>query len=189
MRTRREFVVALPALIFAARNAGAQQLQTFNGPMSEEAYRPVTLPSKSGAKPSMSDDERDALEHKIKCQCGCPLDVYTCRTTDFACSVSPSMHSDVVRLVGGGYGATEILQAFRNVYGERVLMSPPRVGFNLVGYVTPFIVLAAGATLVAIVLRGWRARAQTAPLVAAAPPLDVSAAEMEQINAAMRSDR
>ena len=89
--------------------------------------------------------ERDAVEHRMRCQCGCTLDVYTCRTTDFSCQVSPSMHRDVMGLVAGGYTAQEILDAFVGVYGERVLMAPPAAGFNLVGWVAPFAVLGGGA--------------------------------------------
>ncbi len=189
MLTRREFTATLSlALVLAPRRIKSQVVQSFSGPMQEDAYRRVSLPAKPGATASMSDDERDELEHKIKCQCGCPLDVYTCRTTDFACSVSPAMHGDVLRLVGGGYGATEILRAFRDVYGERVLMSPPRVGFNWLGYIMPFITLAAGAVAVAMVLYGWRPRAATvaAPVVPA--PIDASAEEIEKLQAAVRRD-
>ena len=92
----------------------------------------------------MTDAQRDDLEHQINCQCGCPLDVYTCRTTDFSCSVSPAMHADVMGLVTGGYSATEILAAFQKVYGERVLMSPIKSGFNWLGYVTPSIAHRSG---------------------------------------------
>src|SRR5688572_28584330 len=88
--TRRNFVLAIPVLglgaaAFPSRIRAAQvPVQTFNGPMADagEVYRLVTLPSKPGAKPSMTDAERDELEHKLHCQCGCQLDVYTCRTTD-----------------------------------------------------------------------------------------------------------
>src|SRR3954454_13872103 len=136
--SRRDFVLALPLLGLSAaalpRVLSAQAVQTFNGPMADanDVYRPVTLPAKPGAQASMTDAQRDDLEHQLHCQCGCNLDVYTCRTTDFACSVSPAMHSDVMGLVAGGYGAQDILAAFKSVYGEKVLMAPVRSGFNLV---------------------------------------------------------
>ena len=128
------------------RRLHAQTTQTFSGPMEQDSYRPVKLAAKAGASPSMTDAQRDDLEHSIKCQCGCPLDIYTCRTTDFSCSVSPAMHGDVMSLVSGGYGAREILAAFQSVYGERVLMSPVKSGFNWLGY-----------TLPSDRYRGWRA--------------------------------
>ena len=93
----------------------------------------------------MTPMQRDALEHQIRCQCGCTLDVYTCRTTDFSCQVSPAMHRDIMALVEGGYSAQEILDAFVDTYGERALMAPKKEGFNWAGYLVPFGALAAGA--------------------------------------------
>jgi len=74
-----------------------------NAPMESDRYKPVKLPAKGA--PVMSQAKRDELEHHIHCQCGCNLDVYTCRTTDFSCEVSPAMHKDVMALVAGGYSA------------------------------------------------------------------------------------
>src|SRR3954465_6604483 len=105
------------------------------GAMDQAASRSVRRPAKPNARPQLTAAQRDDLEHGIRCQCGCTLDVYTCRTTDFSCQVSPSMHRDVLALVQGGYSAQEILDAFVNVYGDRVLMAPPKVGFNILGYV------------------------------------------------------
>lgn len=192
MQTRREFLAAVAAgtpstALFAAR-ANAQRItQTFSGPMEQDAYRPVKLAAKPGAVASMTDAKRDDLEHQIKCQCGCPLDVYTCRTTDFSCSVSPAMHADVMSLVDGGYAATEILAAFQKVYGERVLMSPVKSGFNWLGYVTPSVALGAGAIVVFMLIRKWGERAALRP--AAAPTTtDATPAELDAINAALKDD-
>jgi cytochrome c-type biogenesis protein CcmH len=135
----------------------------------------------------MTDAQRDDLEHQIHCQCGCNLDVYTCRTTDFSCSVSPAMHTDVMGLVAGGHTAPEILAAFRSVYGEKVLMAPTRSGFNLVGYTMPFVALGTGAVIVAALIKRWRSRA---PIVAAVRPddIDATAGELAELDAAVRRD-
>jgi cytochrome c-type biogenesis protein CcmH len=135
----------------------------------------------------MTDAQRDDLEHQIHCQCGCNLDVYTCRTTDFSCSVSPAMHTDVMGLVAGGHTAPEILAAFRSVYGERVLMAPVRSGFNLVGYTMPFIALGTGAVVVAALIKRWKSRA---PIVTTVRPVDVdaTAGELAELDAAVRRD-
>ncbi len=158
--------------------------------MDQLASRPVRLPPKPGAKPSMTAAQRDELEHRIKCQCGCTLDVYTCRTTDFSCQVSPAMHRDVMALVDGGYSAQEIIDAFVKAYGERVLMAPPKEGFNLLGYVAPFAALGVGGVVVFALIRQWRARAP----VAAVPPkpgttrTDATPEELARIDAAVRDD-
>lgn len=173
--------------LLAARGLPAQTVQAFSGPMEQDAYRSVKLGAKPNARPSMTDAGRDDLEHSIKCQCGCPLDVYTCRTTDFSCAVSPAMHEDVMSLVSGGYGAREILAAFESVYGERVLMAPNKSGFNWLGYGLPFIALGAGALFVAVVLRRWRS---PAPRASSGSPPDIDATddELKRISAAVRTE-
>ena len=193
--TRREFVLAVPALGFVAaafpRNIlrGQAGVQTFNGPMADanDVYRPVALPAKPNAQMSMTDPQRDDLEHQIHCQCGCNLDIYTCRTTDFACSVSPAMHADVMGLVAGGHTAQEILAAFKTVYGEKVLMAPQKSGFNLVGYTMPFVAVGAGAVIVASLLKRWKLRAQTVPVVDA-HHIDATEGERAALDAAVKRD-
>ena len=194
MQTRRNFLTALAGAgvsLVVSRAAGAMTMQTtqsFSGPMEQDAYRLVKLEAKPAAGPSMTDEARDDLEHQIKCQCGCPLDVYTCRTTDFSCSVSPAMHGDVMGLVSGGYNASEILAAFQKVYGEQVLMSPIRKGFNLVGYAMPFAVLLTAGIVVAGLIRRWGARAAQQPKLAPTTPIDATEAEMDALQAAIRED-
>jgi len=158
--------------------------------MDQSASRPVRLPPKPGSRVVVSAAERDALEHRIRCQCGCTLDVYTCRTTDFSCQVSPSMHRDVMGLVAGGYTAQEILDAFVGVYGERVLMAPPAAGFNLLGWVAPFAVLGGGTVLVVSLLRRWRRQAPVAPLAGpqTSRPTDATDDELARLEAAVRDD-
>jgi cytochrome c-type biogenesis protein CcmH len=154
---------------------------------ANDVYRPVTLQAKPNATASMTDAQRDDLEHKIHCQCGCNLDVYTCRTTDFACSVSPAMHADVMGLVSGGHSADEILAAFKAVYGEKVLMAPGKSGFNLIGYTMPFVALGAGAVMVSALLKRWKSQTPVgAPL--AASHIDATDSELAALDAAVRRD-
>ena len=136
MMSRRRFFAASAAgvaTLSVARIAGAQQAESqvntgaANAPMESDRYKPVQLAAKGA--PLMDQAKRDELEHHLHCQCGCNLDVYTCRTTDFSCEVSPAMHRDVMALVAGGYSAPE------------------------------FIALLAGIALVLVVLRLLRAPA------------------------------
>ena len=191
MSTRRQFLMSLAAgaaSAVAGRGAFALQVtQNFAGPMQQDAYLPVKLAAKPTAAPSMTDQSRDDLEHRIKCQCGCVLDVFTCRTTDFSCSVSPAMHQDVMRLVAGGYDGVEILAAFQSVYGERVLMAPVKKGFNLVGYVMPFAALLTGGTVVALLIRKWGSHG-SAVAAAGSPAIDATPAELEALDAELRRD-
>lgn len=165
---------------------GDERVGATNMPMDQDRYRPVRLPAKSST-PSMTAAQRDVLEHRIHCQCGCNLDIYTCRTTDFTCQVSPAMHKDVMALVAGGYSAQEIINAFVHTYGEKVLMAPEKRGFNLAGYYTPFIVLAAGIALVLALLRRWHRPAAVAESVQPLP-VDATPEEIARLDALLRRD-
>jgi cytochrome c-type biogenesis protein CcmH len=108
------------------------------------------------------------VERRLRCTCGCGLDIYTCRTTDFTCTFSPELHREVVGLVEQDKNAEEIIAAFVAKYGEKALMAPPRAGFNWAAYLLPGIAI----TFVGLVL-GWvlmrRARRRS-PLPAPAAP-------------------
>lgn len=194
MRTpaRREFLIGAAGAIAAlsAPALAAQQQSNFV-PMDESAYRPVFKPAKPGATPLLDDGSRDALEKRLKCQCPCILDVYTCRTTDFSCGVSPAMHRDVMRLIAGGYGQQEIFDAFVEVYGEVALTEPVKQGFNWLGYFAPAIVLATGATLLTLMLRRWSVAAARTRGLSAVRPASPDAAtddEMERLKRALREE-
>jgi cytochrome c-type biogenesis protein CcmH len=190
---RREFLVGLGgiATALAVRGVGAQQ-QPNTANMNQDAYRAVFLPAKEGATPQLDNLQRDALEKQLKCQCTCVLDVYTCRTTDFSCGVSPAMHRDVMRLISGGYDADEIKKAFVDVYGEVALTAPVKEGFNWVGYFAPSIVLATGGIILTMMLRRWSTRAAVAAPIAAgladSVPAGTTAEELERLKRALREE-
>ncbi len=203
---RREFlgsavlggVAVLGARVTHAQQGGGEAAAPAQGTtsnlfdMDQAAAKTVRRPPKPGASQSMTPDERDALERDIRCQCGCTLDVYICRTTDFSCQVSPAMHRDIISLVDGGYSAKEILDAFVSTYGEQALMAPIASGFNWAGYLVPFAALGVGAIALVTVLRGMQRRPSPAPVrrdVAAAPDdVTATADELAKLHAAIRRD-
>jgi len=186
----------------AATRLGAQEPAQNFAPMEQGAYRPTLRDPKPGATPQLTDGQRDALEHRIKCQCGCILDIYTCRTTDFSCQVSPAMHRDVLRLVAGGYTEAEILDAFVATYGEVALTAPKKEGFNWAGYLAPGAAMAVGAIALTALLRKWAAEARVArearearaaaggaaPAMSGAAVPGVSADDLARLDRALRED-
>jgi cytochrome c-type biogenesis protein CcmH len=157
--------------------------------MREEAYRAVVLPPRASATPRVTTERRDDLEKHLKCQCGCPLDIYTCRTTDFKCPVSPRVHADIEALIAGGYSEAEIRDAFVAIYGERVLTAPKPQGFNLLAYVAPFAAITVFGGLAAWIIRRWRSEPSID--AAAAPRIPQSAGtaeELARLDAAVRND-
>ncbi len=128
-----------------------------------------------------------SIERRLRCTCGCTLDVYTCRTTDFTCTYSPAMHKDVVTMLQQGATQDQVIQAFVDQYGESVLMAPPPHGFNLAGYLVPgLVVTAAGLALAAYLSR--RREVLLAPAVARGAPGEppaADAAELERLRRAL----
>ena len=139
------------------------------------------------------DEQIKAIEHRLACTCGCTLDIFTCRTTDFTCTYSPQLHREVVALHQEGKSAQEIIDAFVAKYGEKALMAPKPEGFNLWGYLLPgAAITAAGVGLFAFISRrrvrvaaAGAASAGTPGVEAPGAPDGASAEEMERLRRAL----
>jgi cytochrome c-type biogenesis protein CcmH/NrfF len=184
--TRREFLrfglgwAVVPALGRQVEDslAGRGAVGTLRDPTAIGASRAPTAADENEA-------EIQGIETRLACNCGCTLDVFTCRTTDFSCTYSPRLHREVLALRSQGKTAQQVLDAFVAKYGEKALMAPKPKGFNLAGYLVPGVtILSAGAALVMLVFRRRRAPATAAPAPGAAPPA-ASAEEMERLRRAL----
>jgi cytochrome c-type biogenesis protein CcmH/NrfF len=147
----------------------------------EAAGRPVARVTARDNEALVKD-----LEGKIRCTCGCNLDVFTCRTTDFTCTTSPAMHRLVLARLDSGMTANQVLAAFQKQYGEMIFMQPPKRGFNWAAYLMPFIGLGVGLGMVMGIVRRWartssRARDAAAEAAAIAPVEGATPEEMEKL--------
>jgi cytochrome c-type biogenesis protein CcmH len=135
-----------------------------------------------------NDAEIQAIEHRLACNCGCTLDVFTCRTTDFSCTYSPALHREVLALRDSGKSAQQILDAFVAKYGEKALMAPKPSGLvNLTGYLLPgATIVAAGAALLWFVGRRKTAVSSAAAIPPANFPAPASPQELERLRRALQ---
>jgi cytochrome c-type biogenesis protein CcmH len=162
--------------------------------MDGEYYKAVRKPAKANPVVQMTPKQINEFERGLACPCPCTLDVFTCRTTDFSCGNSPAVHRDVQQLVAGGYSGKEIMAAMIGVYGDEILMAPPKSGINLVGWYAPFAALGTGAIVIAAMLRKWRGNAERAAVVAVnkgaltLPDVGATDDELARIRAALRDD-
>jgi len=142
-----------------------------------------------GARAPTDADENaaeiQAIETHLACNCGCTLDVFTCRTTDFSCTYSPRLHREVLALRSQGLTAQQVLDAFVAKYGEKALMAPKPKGFNLAGYLVPGAAIVGVGT--ALVMLIGRRRAAVAAAEGGAAPADVPATpeELERLRRAL----
>lgn len=162
-------------------------LQSDAPAQGDTAVGQLSRPDLAGRPRSrITDYENDpfivGLEGKLRCTCGCNLDVYTCRTTDFNCGVSPAMHREVVGMVEQGMTGEEILAAFVAQHGETVLMAPKKEGFNLAAYFVPgAAIIAVGSALLWMLARRSSDETELATVGAADLSTDLSAAERAKL--------
>lgn len=163
---RRHFLAfrqdTLPAPQVASPRAGQGDVGTLFNP--DVAGRPRAPTAESD-----NDVVVRNTELKLRCTCGCTLDVFTCRTTDFTCTYSPALHREVVGLFAEGKTSEGVIAAFVNKYGEKILMAPRPEGFNLAGYVVPGAAILTVGGIVAWVIRRRMRRAAVAAAVDPAP--------------------
>lgn len=178
---RREFFTAGAGLLLTVRQAQ----DTSAGP-SGRLYDPSWVTSVQPVTARDNDAAIQAIEKRIKCTCGCGLDVYTCRTTDFTCPVSPRMHAQVLALAESGNSAEQIIATFVREHGIEILMAPPRRGFNLIGYYAPYLLIFTAGVALLYAMSRWVRRAAPAPATIDGATAGVSAAELEGLQEALR---
>ncbi len=87
------------------------------------------------------------------CQCGCNMVLLNCSHGE--CASRTAMNTIVGQKLDQGLTKEEIVQFFVAEYGEQVLASPPKKGFNLVAWIMPFAAILAGGLVIYLVLKKW----------------------------------
>lgn len=181
---------------FLGSSLGAVALwQQAPAPTAAPDADPLRIPEAAGRSrmPVADLDNSEVIkkiENQLKCTCGCTLDIFTCRTTDFTCTSSPALHIEIVGLYQSGLTPEQVIAAFVEKHGEMSLMAPPAEGFNLAGYLVPGLaVLAAGTMLAVVLLRRNRqaavALAEGGSASTATMPPVASPEEMERLKQAL----
>ncbi len=93
------------------------------------------------------------ISKELICQCGCTLMLSNC--THVECMSRDTMTTLIEQKLAEGQSAEEIIQFFVAQYGEQVLASPPKRGFNLVAWVLPFAAILGGGGVIYIALKKW----------------------------------
>jgi|SRR5688572_17677031 cytochrome c-type biogenesis protein CcmH len=127
----------------------------------------------------MKDATQSQIEEALTCQCGCGLTVHSCNHVQ--CPSGIPLKAEIAEQLATGKAHAEVLAHFSTKYGEKILSAPTTTGFNLVAWVTPFVVVLVAALLIVVASRRWRrALVATAPPTA---PIPIDEARRARLNA------
>jgi cytochrome c-type biogenesis protein CcmH len=76
---------------------------------------------------------------------------------------SRQMRDLVIKKLRQGESKEEILQYFESRYGERILATPNKEGFNLMLWILPFVSVTLAAIVISFLIRRWSSRVRETP--------------------------
>lgn len=122
--------------------------------------------------------EAETVYGQLMCNCGCNQVLGEC--THVGCPNSVPMRAEVDGYLADGNSPEQTVTMFVNKYGTNIRSAPPGDGwFNVSAWITPFIVLAAGAGVVSYYVGGMLRRGRDADAELAAS--DAAPATLERL--------
>lgn len=119
--------------------------------------------------PSALASDRHPTLNELENEVMCPV----CNTT-LAQSDSPAAHQierDISARIRQGWTKTEIKNSLVGEYGESILASPPKRGFNLLAWLLPLVGVGVAAVVLGIAAWSW-SRGRTEPETSPSPSLN-----------------
>lgn len=101
-------------------------------------------------------------EEALTCQCGCGLTVASCNHLE--CGFAVPVRKEIAASLERGETVEQILERYKQEYGEKVLSSPVPEGFNILAWIAPYLaILLAGSVMFTFFRRRARVAAATPP--------------------------
>ncbi len=102
----------------------------------------------------------------LLCDCGCnPQSVKEC-----ACGRAEELRVALAKDAGSGKSGDQIVAAYVAKHGQKILVSPPASGFNLIAWTGPAVGVLAATVMIAFMLKRWRRASAALPEDAAPLP-------------------
>jgi cytochrome c-type biogenesis protein CcmH len=110
------------------------------------------------------------LGHKLMCICGCSEILIECNHV--GCPDSDRMLAELRAAINHGDSNNAILAAFQDKYGPTALAAPMLTKFNIVAWIVPPGLLVLGLVGTWVLVKRWRMRMSSMPVVEEAPLSD-----------------
>ncbi|HEY4386870.1 MAG TPA: cytochrome c-type biogenesis protein CcmH [Ktedonobacteraceae bacterium] len=127
---------------------------------------------------SISLQQHQSLDQRVQAvavQVRCPI----CQgesIADSSTTIAEQMRTVAREQLQSGRSEQEVLQYFRDHYGNQIVMTPPWNGFALLAWLVPFVLVLIGLVLVVRILREWLAQSMAISTDRATPVADDEAA-------------
>ena len=95
------------------------------------------------------------LENALMCKCDdkCGKVLVNCN-----CSTADKTRKTIQKQLESGLTVEQIIESYVEKYGETVLSSPTKSGFNLTAWITPFAALMGGGLSIRQIIKSWTQR-------------------------------
>ena len=104
---------------------------------------------------AMGAQEADVMDvaQELACLCGScpprPLD--ECR-----CGYAGEQRNRIAKKLDSGMTKGQVIAGLVGEFGERIFVTPPKEGFNLMAWIMPIVGMVFGGVVVRTVLKGWQ---------------------------------
>ena len=129
-------------------------------------------PSAAQTRPAVNED----VVHDVAAQLRCVVCQYL-SVADSPSEMASQMRAIIRERLAAGESPAEVQRYFVDRYGEWILLSPPRRGFNLLVWLLPLAAVLVGLAVAAALVWRWTHRRRSVP----AAPVVVDAAMSERI--------
>lgn len=103
-------------------------------------------------------DVQSEIEEAMVCQCGCGIVLKHCPHQN--CGFAIPARQYIADLIKEGKNKEEIIDLFVKRNGQKILAAPKKEGFNILGYILPFIAFIFAAFFLSRVVRSWTAKGE-----------------------------
>ncbi len=115
----------------------------------------------SGSVLAVTVDEKykplyDELSDKFMCLCGCGSTIKTCPHED--CGFAIPFKKELAERVQRGETKEQIINYFVGKHSQQILSAPPKKGFNLTAWITPFAAIVVVGLLMKKIIDKWTIR-------------------------------
>lgn len=117
---------------------------------------PAVAADTTSASPLASEDLYEKITSSMMCLCGCKATLHTCPHLD--CGYAIPARKLIKAMLAQGKSEAEIFASFEAKEGESIYPKPKMEGFNILGYILPFILILAVAFLLYKLLLKWNSR-------------------------------